>query len=50
VGDKEAAAGAVAVRDKARGDLGAESVEAFIACAGEEIRTKKLRPKVAGPA
>jgi threonyl-tRNA synthetase len=47
VGEKEAAAGTVAVRDKAAGDLGAESVEAFIRRATEEVREKRLRPKSA---
>ena len=50
VGEKEAAAGTVSVRDKARGDLGAESVEAALSRLAEEIREKRLRPKVEGPA
>ena len=50
VGEKESAAGTVAVRDKAAGDLGTESVEAFTKRALEEIRTKRLRPKAAEPA
>jgi threonyl-tRNA synthetase len=50
VGEKEAAAGTVSVRDRARGDLGVESVEAFVGRAGEEIREKRLRPKAEGPA
>ena len=50
VGEKEAATGAVSVRDKAAGDLGVQSVEAFLARACEEIREKKQRPTAAGPA
>jgi threonyl-tRNA synthetase len=50
VGEREAAAGTVSVRDKAAGDLGAESVEAFLSRAGQEIREKRLRPKASGPA
>jgi len=50
VGEKEASAGTVSVRDKARGDLGTESVEAFLGRAQEEIRKKRLRPKATGPA
>jgi threonyl-tRNA synthetase len=45
VGDKEMAAGTVSVRDKAAGDLGVESLEAFIARAAHEVREKRLRPK-----
>ena len=48
VGEKEAAAGTVSVRDKAAGDMGGESVEAFIGRATDEIRQKRLRPKPAG--
>ena len=44
VGGKEEGAGTVSVRDKARGDLGAEALEAFIGRAQEEIREKRLRP------
>jgi threonyl-tRNA synthetase len=44
IGEREEAAGTVSVRDKARGDLGAEPVEAFIARAREEIEAKRLRP------
>jgi threonyl-tRNA synthetase len=50
VGEKEAAAGTVSVRDKARGDLGAESVEAFLGRAREEIVARRLRPKSTGSA
>jgi len=50
VGEKEAAAGTVSVRDKAAGDLGVESVEAFVGRAREEIETKRLRPQAQGPA
>jgi threonyl-tRNA synthetase len=50
VGEKEAAAGTVSVRDKAAGDLGALSVEAFVGRAREEVETKRLRPQAQGPA
>ncbi len=45
VGGKEAEAGTVSVRDKALGDLGAETLEAFLERAGEEVRVKRLRPE-----
>jgi threonyl-tRNA synthetase len=44
VGEKEAGAGSVSVRDKALGDLGPEPVEAFIRRAREEIEARRLRP------
>jgi threonyl-tRNA synthetase len=44
VGEKEEGAGTVSVRDKARGDLGAESLEAFVERATAEVREKRLRP------
>ena len=44
VGDREAAGGLVAVRSRSAGDLGAESVEAFVARADAEIRSKGLEP------
>jgi len=47
VGDKEAAAGTLSVRDKAAGDLGAEPLEAFIRRAAQEVRERRLRPKAA---
>jgi threonyl-tRNA synthetase len=47
VGDKEAAAGTLSVRDKAAGDRGAEPLEAFIRRATQEVREKRLRPKAA---
>ncbi|MCX5675237.1 MAG: threonine--tRNA ligase, partial [Planctomycetota bacterium] len=47
VGDKEAAAGTLSVRDKAAGDLGAEPLEAFIRRATQEVRERRLRPKAA---
>jgi threonyl-tRNA synthetase len=50
VGEKEAAAGTVSVRDKAAGDLGVESVEAFVGRARQEIAQKRLRPQAPGPA
>jgi threonyl-tRNA synthetase len=42
VGDREAADGAVAVRSRARGDLGPQPVEAFLAGALAEIAEKRL--------
>jgi len=45
VGEKEVTAETVAVRDKALGDLGGETVEAFIGRAQTEIRERRLRPK-----
>jgi threonyl-tRNA synthetase len=41
-GDREAADGAVSVRSRSAGDLGARSLRDFIAAAHEEIRTKAL--------
>ena len=41
-GDREAAEGTVAVRSRSAGDLGARSVDAFVADALEEIRRKDL--------
>ena len=49
VGQQEAGAGTVSVRDKAAGDLGVESVEAFVGRAREEIATKRLRPQAQVP-
>ena len=40
VGDREAADGTVSVRSRSAGDLGGRPIEAFIATALEEIRTK----------
>jgi len=50
VGEKEQDAGTVSVRDKTLGDRGAESIEAFVAGATDEIREKRLRPTAPGPA
>ena len=50
VGEKEVAAGTVSVRDKTLGDQGAESIQAFVARAGDEIHEKRLRPTALGPA
>jgi threonyl-tRNA synthetase len=41
-GDREATDGAVSVRSRSAGDLGARSLQDFIAAAREEIRTKAL--------
>jgi threonyl-tRNA synthetase len=45
VGEKESGAGTVSVRDKALGDQGAVSTEAFLGRAREEIGQKRLRPR-----
>jgi threonyl-tRNA synthetase len=42
-GDREAAEGTVSVRGRVAGDLGARPVDAFIADALDEIRTKALQ-------
>jgi threonyl-tRNA synthetase len=44
VGDREAAESAVAVRSRSGGDLGAQSVDAFIASAQREVETKGSAP------
>ena len=41
-GDREAAEGTVSVRSRSAGDLGARSVEDFIAAAREDVRTKRV--------
>jgi threonyl-tRNA synthetase len=41
VGDKEAAEGTIAVRSRAGGDQGAQTVAAFIEAAQTEVRRKK---------
>src|SRR5215510_12436543 len=41
-GDREAAEGTVSVRSRSAGDLGARSIEAFVAAAKDEIATKNL--------
>jgi threonyl-tRNA synthetase len=41
VGDREAAEGTVAVRARAGGDQGAQSVDAFIAAADDEVRARR---------
>jgi threonyl-tRNA synthetase len=45
-GDREAAEGTVSVRGRAEGDLGARAVDAFIADALEEVRTRALHAAV----
>jgi threonyl-tRNA synthetase len=40
IGDREAAEGTVAVRTRSGGDQGAQAVDAFIAAAVEEVRTR----------
>jgi threonyl-tRNA synthetase len=41
-GDREAAEGTVSVRSRSAGDLGARSVDAFVADALDEVRRKDL--------
>ncbi|MCX6549651.1 MAG: threonine--tRNA ligase [Acidobacteria bacterium] len=45
VGDREMAEGTVSVRSRAAGDQGARSVDAFVAAALEEIRSKGREPR-----
>jgi threonyl-tRNA synthetase len=40
IGDREVAEGTVAVRSRTGGDQGSQAVEAFIAAAADEIRTR----------
>ena len=47
-GDREAAEGTVSVRSRSAGDLGARSIDAFVAAAKEEIATKNLAPRAQG--
>jgi threonyl-tRNA synthetase len=47
VGDREAAEGAVAVRSRTGGDLGARAVSVFIADARDEVGRKSAAPAVA---
>jgi threonyl-tRNA synthetase len=44
VGEREQQDGAVAVRERRQGDMGAESLEAFIARLAEEVDSKALEP------
>ncbi len=44
VGDKEAAAGTVAVRNRFQGDLGTETIETFQAGVQEVIESRAIRP------
>ena len=41
IGDREAADGTVAVRTRTGGDQGAQAVDAFVAAALEEVRTRR---------
>ena len=41
IGDREAAEGTVAVRTRTGGDQGAQAVDAFVAAALEEVRTRR---------
>jgi threonyl-tRNA synthetase len=49
-GDREAAEGTVSVRSRSAGDLGAQSIDAFVAAANDEIGRKEagLGPKAQG--
>jgi threonyl-tRNA synthetase len=47
VGDREAADGTVAVRSRSGGDLGSQSLDAFIASAQEEVERKQPPPAAA---
>ena len=47
VGDREAAEGTVAVRERSGGDKGASSIDAFIALAKDEIANKGRPPAAA---
>jgi threonyl-tRNA synthetase len=49
-GDRESAEGTVSVRSRSAGDLGARPLEAFIASALDEIRTKALTAPAAAAA
>jgi threonyl-tRNA synthetase len=44
IGDREAAEQTVAVRARAGGDRGAQAVDAFVAAAVEEVRTRRTPP------
>jgi threonyl-tRNA synthetase len=50
VGEKEQAAGSVAVRDRVDGDLGAMPLAAFIARLQEEVKERRLRQVSTSPA
>jgi threonyl-tRNA synthetase len=50
VGEKEQSAGAVAVRDRVAGDLGAIPLAEFISRMEEEVRTKRIREVSKAPA
>ena len=41
IGDREAAESAVAVRHRADGDLGSQTVDAFIGLARDEVRARR---------
>jgi threonyl-tRNA synthetase len=47
VGDKEAAEGTVGVRSRSAGDVGAHSLDAFVAAARDEVKKKALTPAYA---
>ncbi|MDP9198532.1 MAG: threonine--tRNA ligase, partial [Pseudomonadota bacterium] len=44
IGDREAADGTVAVRTRTGGDQGAQAVDAFVAAALEEVRSRRAAP------
>ena len=45
VGEKEVESGTVSVRSRDEGDLGSMELDAFIAKADEEIKTRKINKK-----
>jgi threonyl-tRNA synthetase len=49
VGDREAAEGAVSVRNRAAGDLGSRTVEAFIEAARDEIAHRDIGTRLTAP-
>jgi threonyl-tRNA synthetase len=50
IGDREAAEGTVAVRARTGGDRGAQAVDAFVAAAVEEVRTRRAADSRPDPA
>ena len=48
-GDREAAEGTISVRSRSAGDLGARSIDAFVAAAKDEIATKNLGSGLKAP-
>ena len=48
IGDREVTDGAVSVRSRSKGDLGARTIDAFITDALDEIRRKDSGPRAQG--